>query len=41
MEKHDTSYIFVVDEGVYRGTITIQGIAASMSELDACTERDG
>jgi len=33
MEQHDTSYIFVVDDGTYRGTITIQGIAAWMSEL--------
>jgi CBS-domain-containing membrane protein len=33
MERNDTSYIFVIDEGEYRGTITIQGIAASMSEL--------
>lgn len=38
MEKHDTSYIFVVDDGVYRGTVTIQGIAASMSHLAACME---
>jgi CBS-domain-containing membrane protein len=36
MEKHDTSYIFVVDQHVYRGTITIQGIAASMSQLALC-----
>lgn len=36
MEKHDTSYIFVVDEGIYQGVITIQGIAAKMSELDTC-----
>lgn len=37
MERNDTSYIFVLDEGTYRGTITIQGIAASMSELAECT----
>ena len=36
MEKNDTSYIFVVDDGFYRGVITIQGIAASMSELATC-----
>jgi hypothetical protein len=41
MEKHDTSYIFVVDDDVYRGTITIQGIAASMSELAACADGVG
>ena len=32
MEKNDTSYLFVVDDGRYRGVITIQGIAARMSE---------
>ena len=36
MESHDTSYIFVMDDGVYRGMITIQGIAASMAELEVC-----
>lgn len=36
MEKNDTSYIFVLDDGAYRGTITIQGIAASMAELEEC-----
>jgi CBS domain-containing protein len=41
MEKSDTSYIFVVDEGVYRGVITIQGIAARMSELAVCVPTHG
>jgi len=36
MEKHDTSYIFVVDQGIYQGVITIQGLAVKMSELDSC-----
>jgi len=36
MERSDTSYIFVVDEGEYKGIITIQGIAAKMSELAEC-----
>lgn len=36
MESHDTSYIFVEDDGVYRGMVTIQGIAASMSKLEVC-----
>lgn len=36
MQKHDTSYIFVVDEGIYQGVITIQSLAAKMSELNAC-----
>lgn len=35
MEKQDTSYLFVVDDGKYRGIITIQGIAATMSEMFA------
>jgi CBS-domain-containing membrane protein len=39
MEKHDTSYIFVVDGQNYRGTVTIQGIAASMSQLAVCTKK--
>ncbi len=36
MEKNDTSYLFVVDDGRYRGIVTIQGIAAWMSEIGAC-----
>ena len=27
MEHHHTSYLFVVDAGICRGTLTIQGIA--------------
>ena len=34
MEHYDTSYLFVIDDGVYRGTITIQGIAAWMAGFD-------
>ena len=34
MEHYDTSYLFVIDEGAYRGTITIQGIAAWMVGFD-------
>ena len=33
MEQNDTSYIFVVDEGEYRGVITIQAIAHQMTLL--------
>ncbi|MGB5277459.1 MAG: CBS domain-containing protein [Gammaproteobacteria bacterium] len=33
MEQHDTSYIFVVDDGEYRGIITIQAIANQMTLL--------
>jgi predicted transcriptional regulator len=34
MEQHDTSYLFVVDDGRYRGTVTIQGIAQRMLQVD-------
>ena len=34
MKHYDTSYLFVIDERSYRGTITIQGIAAWMARLD-------
>jgi CBS domain-containing protein len=36
MERSDTSYIFVVDDGEYKGIVTIQGIAAKMSEMAVC-----
>lgn len=36
MVSNDTSYIFVVDEGEYRGVVTIQGIASRMSHLAVC-----
>ena len=35
MEQNDTSYLFVVDNGEYKGIITIQGIAARMSQIYA------
>ena len=34
MEHHDTSYLFVVDAGVYRGTLTIQGIGQWMVHFE-------
>ena len=34
MEYYDTSYLFVIDDSVYRGTLTIQGIAAWMARFD-------
>ena len=38
MERNDTSYIFVVDDGEYKGLVTIQGIAQAMSNIDKpCT----
>lgn len=39
MERNDTSYGFVVDDGQYKGIVTIQGIAARMSELDKCIKQ--
>ncbi len=37
MEQKDTSYIFVVDDNVYKGIVTIQGIAQAMAKLDVPT----
>ena len=34
MEREDTSYIFVVDEGRYKGVITIQGLARMLASFD-------
>lgn len=34
MEQNDTSYIFVVDEGRYKGVITVQGLARMLTQLD-------
>ena len=34
MEQNDTSYLFVVDDGQYRGAVTIQAIAKMFSRLD-------
>lgn len=38
MERIDSSFIFVVDEGIYKGQVTIQSIARAMSNMDnSCT----
>jgi CBS-domain-containing membrane protein len=37
MEQHDTSYIFVVDDGDYKGIITVSAIATAMANLEACS----
>lgn len=34
MEQHDTSYLFVIDDGEYQGTLTIQGIAQHELGID-------
>ena len=39
MEKNDTSYLFVVDDGEYQGIITIQGIAEQMSRMYARSQK--
>jgi CBS domain-containing protein len=33
MEQNDTSYLFVVDDGQYRGAVTIQCLAKVLNEL--------
>jgi len=33
MEQNDTSYLFVVDDGQYQGTVTIQCLAKMLSRL--------
>ncbi len=33
MEKHDTNHVFVIDEGTYKGMVTIDGIAKRMLEI--------
>lgn len=32
MEEQDTTYLFVMDQGIYRGTVSIMGIAHAMLE---------
>jgi CBS domain-containing protein len=34
MEQSDTSYIFVVDEGRYKGVVTIHSLADKLAEYD-------
>jgi CBS domain-containing protein len=34
MEKHNSNYVFIVDDGVYRGIVTTQAIARRMLALD-------
>jgi predicted transcriptional regulator len=34
MEHYDTSYLFVVDDDRYQGTLTVPGIAAWMMRID-------
>lgn len=34
MEKHSTNHVFIIDKGVYRGIVTIDGIARRMIEVD-------
>jgi len=35
MEREDTSYIFVVDEGKYKGVVTIHGLADALADCDS------
>ena len=34
MEDMDTTYLFVIDDGCYRGTLSIMGIARAMLEVE-------
>jgi len=34
MEKQDTNYLFVIDDGEYKGSVTTQGIAQRMLEVE-------
>ena len=34
MEREDTSYIFVVDEGKYKGVVTIHSLADTLARFD-------
>ena len=34
MEQSDTSYIFVVDQGHYRGAVTIHSLASTLAAVD-------
>lgn len=38
MVKYDTTYVFVVDDGVYKGVVTTLAIAQRMIELDVLCE---
>ncbi len=40
MEKYDTTYVFIVDDGEYKGVVTTLGIAQRMIELDILCEPD-
>lgn len=39
MEQSDTSYIYVVDEGRYKGVVTIHSLADTLAEYDNPPER--
>lgn len=36
MEEYNTSYLFVIDDGEYKGVITRMGIAKRMLEVSGC-----
>jgi predicted transcriptional regulator len=40
MVKYDTTYVFIVDDGVYKGVVTTLAIAQRMIELDVLCEPD-
>ena len=40
MVKYDTTYVFIVDDGEYKGVVTTLAIAQRMIELDVLCEPD-
>lgn len=40
MEREDTSYIFVVDDGKYKGVVTIHGLASMLARYDTPPEQN-
>jgi len=40
MEQSDTSYIYVVDEGRYKGVVTIHSLADTLAQYDNPPEQD-
>jgi len=40
MEQSDTSYIYVVDEGRYKGVVTIHSLAETLAKYDNSSTRD-
>jgi hypothetical protein len=35
MERYDTTYLFIVDDGAYKGVVNVLGIARGMLDMKA------